>query len=80
MTTMRFRGKACGPGDVRVDAVWSGNFEEGEVVSPVGSIVSKVSGLDLATPDARHRRPLKFFSENRGAKFLKITLEAVARG
>jgi hypothetical protein len=45
------------------------NFERGEIVSPRGSIASKVSGLNLATPDARHRRPLKFFSENRGAKF-----------
>ena len=77
---MRFQENACGPSGTRVDAVWSGNFEGGELVSPVGCIVSKVSGLDLATPDARHRRPLKFFSENRGAKFLKITSEAVARG
>jgi hypothetical protein len=57
---------------VLIDAVWSGNFEGGEIVSPVGCITSKVSDLDLATPDARHRRPLKFFSENRRAKFLKI--------
>jgi hypothetical protein len=28
--------------------------------SPVGSIASKVVGLNLVTPDARHRRPLKF--------------------
>ena len=46
---------------VMIDAVWSGKFERGEIVSPVGCIASKVSGLDLATPDARHRRPLKFF-------------------
>jgi hypothetical protein len=59
----------------RRSLVW--NFEGGEVVSPVGCIVSKVSGLNLATPDARHRRPLKFFSENRGAKFLKKTSEAL---
>jgi hypothetical protein len=59
----------------RRSLVW--NFEGGEVVSPVGCIVSKVSGLNLATPDARHRRPLKFLSENRGAKFLKITSEAL---
>jgi hypothetical protein len=72
--------KACGQGDVRIDAVWSGNLEGDEIVSPVGCIASKVSGLNLATLDARHRRPLKFFSENCGAKFLKITSEAVARG
>jgi hypothetical protein len=52
----------------------------GELVSPVGCVASKLSGLDLPTPDARHRRPLKFFSENRGAKFLKITSEAVGAG
>jgi len=38
-----------------------GNFERGEIVSPRGSNASKVSGLNLATPDARHRRPLKSF-------------------
>jgi hypothetical protein len=70
---MRFQERTCGPGGVSVDAVSSGNSEGGELVSPVGFIVSKVSGLDLTTPDARHRRPLKFFSEDRGAKFLKIT-------
>jgi hypothetical protein len=37
------------------------NFERGEVVSPPGSIARKVSGPTLATPDARHRRPLKNF-------------------
>ncbi len=38
------------------------NFERGEIVSPLGCIASKGSGcLNLATPDARHRRPLKFF-------------------
>jgi hypothetical protein len=43
-----------------------------------------VSGSNLATPDARHRRTLKFFSENHGAKFLKNTafmeLESAIRG
>ena len=37
----------------------SKSFERGEIVSPVGCIASKVR-LNLATPDARHRRPLKF--------------------
>jgi hypothetical protein len=27
-----------------IDAVWSGNFERGEIVPPVGSITSKLSG------------------------------------
>jgi hypothetical protein len=27
-----------------IDAVWSGNIERGEIVSPVGSIASKVVG------------------------------------
>jgi hypothetical protein len=35
-------------------------FERGEIVSPVGCIARKVSGFNLAMPDARHRRPLKF--------------------
>jgi hypothetical protein len=39
---------------------WSGNFERGEIVSPVGRIASKVVGTNLVTSDARHRRPLKF--------------------
>jgi hypothetical protein len=65
-------GGACGSGVVRVQAEglwhtdidrrsWSGNFERGEIVSPLGCIASKVSGLDLAMPDTRHRRPLKVF-------------------
>jgi hypothetical protein len=29
------------------------NFERGEIVSPVGCIASKLSGLNLATPDSR---------------------------
>jgi hypothetical protein len=28
---------------ILIDAVWSGNFERGEIVSPVGCIASKVS-------------------------------------
>jgi hypothetical protein len=51
----------CATAAVLIDAVWSGNFERGEIVSPVGCIASKDVGLNLATPDARHRRPLKFF-------------------
>ena len=35
------------------------NLERGEIVSPLGCIADKGVGLDLATPDARHRRPLK---------------------
>jgi hypothetical protein len=35
------------------------NCEGGELVSLIGCIASKVSDLDLATPDARHRRPLQ---------------------
>jgi hypothetical protein len=63
-------GKSASDGGtlVLIDAVWSGNFERGEIVSPVGCIASKVSGLDLATPDARHRRPLKFFLYCRSVK------------
>ena len=59
--------KACGSGVVRiqpsdvgtlilVDAVWSGKFERGEIVSPEEALLVK----NPATPDARHRRPLKF--------------------
>jgi len=51
------------------------NFERGEIVSPVGCIVGKVSGFNLAMPDARHRRPLKllyFILSN--PKALKATL------
>jgi hypothetical protein len=35
--------RTCELPGVKVDAVWSGNFERGEIVSPVGSIASKVS-------------------------------------
>jgi len=35
--------RTCGSPGVKVNAVWSGNFERGEIVSPVGSIASKVS-------------------------------------
>jgi hypothetical protein len=35
------------------------NFERGEVVSPQEASLAKLSGLNLAMPDARHRRPLK---------------------
>jgi hypothetical protein len=78
---MRFKKKACGPGGVRVRREFDLKIlRGGELVSPVGCVASKLSGLDLPTPDARHRRPLKFFSENRGAKFLKITSEAVGAG
>jgi hypothetical protein len=38
----------------------SGNFERGEIVSPVGCIASKVGKPNLVMLDARHRRPLKF--------------------
>ena len=56
-TTMPFQKKACGSGVVTVwhdktaerrwhtvfiDAVWSRNFERGEIVSPGGSIASKL--------------------------------------
>ena len=37
------------------------NFERGEIVSPVGCIASKVSGLNLATPDARIVARSNFF-------------------
>jgi hypothetical protein len=51
------------------------NFERGEVVSPRGSIASKVSGPNLATPDARHRRPLKIFQyPSRCFKLLSLLL------
>jgi hypothetical protein len=42
--------KTCGSAASMV-MVWG--FERGEIVSPVGCIASKVSGLNLATPDAR---------------------------
>jgi hypothetical protein len=29
---------------ILIDAVWSGNFERGEIVSPVGCVTSKVVG------------------------------------
>ncbi len=54
---------------ILIDAVWSGNFGRGEIVSPVGSIASKVVGnLNLVTPDARHRRPLKFLLYHQSVK------------
>ena len=49
--------KACGSGSVRVEGR---GFERGEVVSPIGCIAGKSVGFNLAMPDARHRRPLKF--------------------
>ena len=42
--TTRLQEKACGPGGTKVDAVRSGNLEGGEIVSPLGSIASKVVG------------------------------------
>jgi hypothetical protein len=65
--TMRFK-KACGSGVVRVQPRGIGtlilvdqfgleNFERGEIVSPEEALLVK----NPATPDARHRRPLKFF-------------------
>ena len=59
---------ACGSGVVRVQPSDAGtlilvdqfgleNFERGEIVSPEEALLGK----NPATPDARHRRPLKFF-------------------
>jgi len=46
--------KPCESGEVRVKALLSSeNRERGEIVSPVGCTASKVSGLELAMPDAR---------------------------
>jgi hypothetical protein len=53
--------KPCASGAVKIrrSLRWE-NLERGEIVLPLGCIASKGSGLDLATPDAHHRRPLKF--------------------
>jgi hypothetical protein len=36
------------------------NFERGEIVSPEDALPARDRVPNLATPDARHRRPLKF--------------------
>jgi hypothetical protein len=45
-----------------------GNFERGEIVSPVGCIANKVGKPKLVMPDARHRRPLKFLLYDQSVK------------
>jgi hypothetical protein len=41
-----------------------GKVERGEIVSPEDALPARLCGLNLAMPDARHRRPLKFFYLN----------------
>jgi len=48
---------------------YSGNFERGEIVSPEDALPARDRVLDVATPDARHRRPLKFSYGDCGTKF-----------
>jgi hypothetical protein len=42
---------------ILIDAVWSGNFERGEIVSPVAALPVNDRFFNLVTPDARHRPP-----------------------
>jgi hypothetical protein len=63
---------------LRFDGGWLGNFERGEIVSPVGSIASKVVGNYLVTPDARHRRPLKFLLYHQSVKTQRTAPRALS--
>ena len=57
----------------------SGNFERGEIVSPVGCIASKVGKPNLVMPDARHRRPLKFLLYHQSVKTQRTAPKSVLR-